>query len=426
MAKPVQSGIEFVAGRPKGQQKLRIESVLFPAASYTPAAAKAWLKRHRFRTGKLEAAGPGSRRLRFRQASPDSFQKGSFVTLRPGRKNPLPRRKRNLFGFGGGGREVVTLDQIRELQKDSARSHCYHGDYKAAQRTARQSPKKFAKSHNLKVEGMIDRAKRRVAHAVGSRIERAGRKLRAQPKRKPGAFDFLRNPAAAAKSEGLTLEQWAKKHRGDRGGTGRQARLTLKLKEVVRRHGRNPSEAELAEAIGLYTDFHGKEPGQVVDMRIAAEVPKVYTKLGDLAAVAFLPEKDELELGRKLAQTDCAKKRKEIVQSYLRQLIFEGDDIALASDPSGRQLYFLGGNQDIRSLLKQLSPDAHKDYVRLGAWYRVEYVGRKKFDSFELIQYYHDFGEVSGVRPTLCFDQINCRLFAVGGKYRVEAPGIID
>ncbi len=406
MPKTASQPVEFVAGRPKGQQRLKIASVLFPRAKFTAAQARAWLKKNRFRAGTLEPAGPKSRHLRFRQAAPAEFQKGSFVTLAPGRK-VNPRRKKNFFGFGGGGREVVTLDQIRELQKETARSHCNHGDYKAARRVARQSPRKYARDHNLKVEGLLGRAKRKARHAVGRRIERVGRKVKGNP-RKP-----VRGRAGAAGRLGRKAP--------------RSGLLTAAAKKVIaRRLGRNPSQGELADAIALYKEFNGKEPGRVVDMEIAAAVPQTYTKLGNLAALAFLPEKDELALGRRLAATDCPDKQAALLQEALRQLTFDADDVTLASDPSGRQLYFLGGNQDIRGLIRQLSPDAHKDYVRLGTCYRIEYVGRKKLDSFETIQYFHDFGEESGVRPTLCFDQINCRLFLAGGKYRVEAPGIID
>ena len=45
----------------------------------------------------------------------------------------------------------------------------------------------------------------------------------------------VKHPGAAtrkAKAEGLTVPEWARKHRHDKGKTGRQARLALTLEKI--------------------------------------------------------------------------------------------------------------------------------------------------------------------------------------------------
>lgn len=105
-------------------------------------------------------------------------------------------RKRNLFGLGGG-RKVMTADEIRELQKETADSHCRHGDYKAAQRTVRQSPKSFARGRGLKVEGAIDRAAKRARGKAASALESLASKIKGNPDTPDGDLTLF-NPAADA------------------------------------------------------------------------------------------------------------------------------------------------------------------------------------------------------------------------------------
>lgn len=91
-----------------------------------------------------------------------------------------PRRKRNLFGFGGG-RKVVTIEEVRDLQKETADSQCRHGEYRAAQRTVKQSPRRFARARGMRLEGGLDRVKQRVKLRGAKKLESLAAKLRGNP-----------------------------------------------------------------------------------------------------------------------------------------------------------------------------------------------------------------------------------------------------
>lgn len=82
-------GIQFIVGRPKGKTTTEVETVLFDAAHWTPAAARAWLRDNGFRKTVPEPRGPRSKELRFRQRSLANFQPGTLRTIAAGRRrNP--------------------------------------------------------------------------------------------------------------------------------------------------------------------------------------------------------------------------------------------------------------------------------------------------------------------------------------------------
>lgn len=58
-------------------KKLTIQSLLFARGKWTPAKAAAWLKKHNYKTPPVDANVDF---LRYRQASPAHFRKGSFIT----------------------------------------------------------------------------------------------------------------------------------------------------------------------------------------------------------------------------------------------------------------------------------------------------------------------------------------------------------
>src|SRR5947209_7610107 len=98
----------------------------------------------------------------------------------PRRKAIKPTRKKNFLGFGGG-RKVVSKEEIQELQQDAAKSHCSKGEYKQAQKVARMSPRRFAKSRSMQIEGVVQRAKKRVKKTIA---EKALSLLKENPKGK--------------------------------------------------------------------------------------------------------------------------------------------------------------------------------------------------------------------------------------------------
>ena len=96
----------------------------------------------------------------------------------------------------------------------------------------------------------------------------------------------------------------------------------------------------------------------------------------------------------------------------------------LAAVPNSKQLYILGKQTAADSILASLGSDPEKDVLDLGFVYLIEYFTQKRFDRFEPINYFHHFGESSGVTPRLIYDRSNKLLSLAGGEYKVTPRGI--
>jgi len=195
----------------------------------------------------------------------------------------------------------------------------------------------------------------------------------------------------------------AKRRRGNqRGNPGAEELVILGLTNPHRGAcARNSS----GSAAALYKKFHGRDPKEILEIQQSAVVLMDYTALGDLEYVVFWPD----------GQKDA------------RRVDFpESDEVKLASNPAGTQLYFIGGNQDLSRSLKEFPGDHSKDFIDLGDVLRVSYFARKGFDGFEPIYYHHDLGEDGGSRPRAFYNKLQKTIFLVGGDYKVEAPGIVN
>jgi hypothetical protein len=96
----------------------------------------------------------------------------------------------------------------------------------------------------------------------------------------------------------------------------------------------------------------------------------------------------------------------------------------VAAVPNTRQLYFVGGNQNLDAKLVSLGVDPEKDLGDLGFCYLIEYFAQKRFDRFEPMTYFHGFGERTGVQPRLIYRKPQRMLELVGGEYVVKSVGI--
>lgn len=438
-------------------------------------------------------------------------------------------RRRNLFGFGGGGRKVMSADDVHDLQTEEADSLCRHHEYDHAKRVARQSPRKFAKSRGIQLEGAVTRAKKKLQGAAASKFSSWAKKLAANPDtpreklgfygnyaRVPSAwyrlnlesllalrrslsdanFYHKESPAAARgrydddlrdldaaiqeaerfnaiiyiahdaagwyfaregeprrgnPGDGIEFvigrpkgkattevqsvlfddRQWTpeeakrwlrqngfKTPPADRGGVGshelrfRQSspddfQQTSFRTITAGRHRRNPDDGEggeLEQAAELFQSFQGRKPEEILEVRSEAIRRRDYAKLGDLVALTVVgPRRHEYKI-------DFA----------------GGDDVMAVASANGRQIYFIGGNQDIRPMLGDLEVDATKDFVEVGPCVEIEYFTHKALDNFEPIRYFHRFGEESGDVPVLAFDQLNLQLLLVGGAYEIKPEGITN
>ena len=503
-------------------------------------------------------------RLREMTAADERRLQAEARRRQPPRRN-APERKRNLFGFGGG-RKVVTADEVREMQRESADSLCRHGQYRDAQRTAKQAPRRFARDHNLQIEGARHRVARKIRGGAAKRLGAWAKRLEGNPDRVTGqlhyfgaygdvpvawyhltapALESLRNalldpnfyakespdappgradadlnalvraideakvygseifvahdrrgwyvarqdepavenpesrfeklerriaargdaydPYAVAAAIGIRkygkkrFEQMAqagrrraarRRHERNPGGdwqdtlgippwlhSERDRRFALEIVSSLERDARaqgvrgidfagwrrriraarliprlNPeggdpaSDAELERAAGVFEKFQGRKPREVLELQRGDVQRSEFAKLGDLVSLTVRGRDDKdykLDFGPQ-------------------------DEVIVASSANAKQLYVLGGNQDVRPLLEELGADGGKDFVELGPCVQIEYFTHKRLDQFQPIRYYHKFGEETGDVPVLVFDQLNVQLLLVGGAYEVKPEGIVN
>jgi hypothetical protein len=185
----------------------------------------------------------------------------------------------------------------------------------------------------------------------------------------------------------------------------------------MERQGMKPNPAGgLKAAQSKYEEFHGKPSTEVIEVleaegisadvvaKVAAMVPPDdYTGLGDLSELQILTPKGEPV-----------------------SIAFSGKERPrLCCNPDGTQLYFVGGNQDVGELVKR-GASLGFALVDLGECFQVEYVTRKRFDGFQLVNYYHEFGEETGERPRLLWSPAHRKLYLVGGAYSIRPEGIVN
>jgi hypothetical protein len=184
----------------------------------------------------------------------------------------------------------------------------------------------------------------------------------------------------------------------------RSARLNPKRTNPRRRRHDRKNPGDMQEAVKLFQSFHGRNPKEIVDRHVSAAVRLEYTTLGDLEYLRCITP-----LGKTV------------------EFNFEGDGVKLASSPDGKQLYCIGGNQDLRSCLDDASLE--KDFIDLGECTEVQYLARKIHGKFQPVSYYHEFGEDTGERPQLMWDKLKKQVFFIGGNYFIDtsqgvSPGI--
>jgi len=100
----------------------------------------------------------------------------------------------------------------------------------------------------------------------------------------------------------------------------------------------------------------------------------------------------------------------------------------VVSDESARQLYFVGGDQDITAALSIFGArERGAGIYELGEARRIDYKQRKEHvPDPDVDEWRHQFGEESGVLPSVLFDAKHKRLLLEGGEYVVRAEGIVN
>jgi hypothetical protein len=161
----------------------------------------------------------------------------------------------------------------------------------------------------------------------------------------------------------------------------------------------NPSAEALRET------FTGKAVDRIAVMSEPHMRAGDYAKLGTLLALYVKPVKG----------------------GQIMQIQASGGTI-LVGDESARQMYFVGGDQDVSLGLALFGArDRGEGLWELGEARRIDYRQRKEHVPHpEADSWRHDFGEENGERPTVLFDVRVKRLLLEGGDYRIEEAGIIN
>lgn len=184
------------------------------------------------------------------------------------------------------------------------------------------------------------------------------------------------------------------------------------FREHVRRKG-NP--AETADA--LYESFHGRAPEQTVEIREEVHEHEHLSTLGMLRELVI----------------DTV--------SGLRATITFDKEPFLASSEDGKQLYIEGGDQELDLKALQLDGEEwERDRMMIGQFAppedgATEKNGKRYWNLMyrttkdwpdqpdgEDVDYCHDLGEESDVRPFLEYDFINKHLIISGGQYEIKQP----
>jgi hypothetical protein len=185
-------------------------------------------------------------------------------------------------------------------------------------------------------------------------------------------------------------------HRGPHLPQGATMRTRSRL-----RHGWQPNPT--AEA--LRETFTGARVGRVQVMNEPHMPAGDYAMLGKLLSLYVKPHKG----------------------GQVFEIKAEGGTI-LVSDETARQIYFVGGNQDVSADLHIFGAiDRGAGLFELGEARRVDYKQRKEHAPHpDADSWRHDLGEENGIRPTVLFDSRSKRLLLEGGDYRIEEAGIIN
>jgi hypothetical protein len=102
--------------------------------------------------------------------------------------------------------------------------------------------------------------------------------------------------------------------------------------------------------------------------------------------------------------------------------------VIVVSDESARQIWFVGGDQDVTAALAQFGAQQRIDGLyELGEARRIDYAQRKEHvPDPEQDHWRHNFGEETNEHPTVLFDRTHKRLLLEGGAYEIRREGIVN
>ena len=260
-------------------------------------------------------------------------------------------------------------------------------------------------------------AREKYGEAKLEQMQRAGRQRAANRGKR-------RNPRTTKATYALELNGRPKRRNPTVKIGTRKVKVTRAGARVIRRlvahdklkPGRRNPEAESAE---MYRLFHGKDADETVTYISEQHEHHTLWGAGDLVRMTVLTP------GNVRATIDVAPiPRGEKMPDPSALPI--GKRVVLAASEDGRQMYLVSGNQELDLRRLGFRPADERDNMVIGVIEGLVYQTEKDFHKFDLTNYTHRLGEESGYQPMLVYHPRTPQLEIVGGRYRIERPGIID
>ena len=236
-----------------------------------------------------------------------------------------------------------------------------------------------------------------------TRRPRTRRKAAARKTSNPDRYSSLQARAAGASYQAPGLIRTKRQRRV--AGMVRQARKHKydwmeSFGEDIRRRGLNPAAADLRAS------FVGR-PADWVSIADEPHMPAGdYAQLGHLLALYVKPR----------------------AGGQVQQITSGTSKPAVVSDETARQIYFVGGDQDLSSALEKFGAlERGAGIFELGEVRRIDYKQRKEHvPEPDVDEWRHEFGEETGVRPVLLYDRSRKRILLEGGAYEIRPEGIVN
>lgn len=192
-----------------------------------------------------------------------------------------------------------------------------------------------------------------------------------------------------------------------------------------KRQRRNNNSSEDADE--LFEEFHGYPSTQTEDFAEEENYRGNLAEYGTLIDLEILDEELEDEL------FSLSKKEQE---KWLTTIDFDGGGIKVSAPKGGKQLYFIGGYQNLDlSECDWLEDDEiEKDQVVIGEVAAISYEAKKThlIAPKKIEPWRHMFGEEdwkkkrSVRRPILIYDTLNNKISLAGGAYFTLPEGIAN
>lgn len=264
------------------------------------------LTRERARDWYVAQHLPVPRKLLTRAEVPqEEARLGKIVADYYAQRNSGKKRRRNLFGFGGGssGKTVVTREAAQAQQRKAARTLFEKGEYRQAKKVARMSPRRFAKRAGFKREGILRRTARRTKARIAGAAHGAVDRLLGNPQRNQdgelAAAKKLHAKFHGAPSRRTLTPPANGEPREDLAGLGHVSKLIVAAVEL---HGAKveisftSGEAPLLASDPKGTQLYLVGGNQKLDDALPAfgckRIPNAFYELGRLVQIEYRTRKD--------------------------------------------------------------------------------------------------------------------------------------